>query len=195
MGRFTKRDVRQLLAATWRTFDELSPALPREVTLGARMNLTFACVTLSFHRALLACGTERSYATELVGDAAWVVYRPWGTVPRLVSRLGAREPLARLRLATNLFRRFPFGPPSYVMRDVAAPDVVAFDVLRCPIAEYFSAHGDADVCVGTWCNLDYALAEAWGGRLVRPRTLAGGASRCDFRWRSATTPAPDVVQR
>lgn len=184
-GRFTRSDVDHLLAATWRSFDDLAQDLPGEETLGARMNLAFACLTLSFHRALVAQGIERAYATELVGDAAWVIYRRWGSVPRLLSRLRSRDPLQRLRVATGLFRRFPFNPPSYVMRDAAAQDAVVFDVLRCPIAEYFRARGEVDVCVGTWCNLDYPLAESWGGRLVRPQTLAGGAERCDFRWEPA----------
>ncbi|MEW6270184.1 MAG: L-2-amino-thiazoline-4-carboxylic acid hydrolase [Thermodesulfobacteriota bacterium] len=197
-GRFPRGDVDELLRATWRTFAELSPSLPLEPTLGARMNVALACLTLSFHRALSACGVERAYATELAGDAAWVVYRRWGDAARLVSQLRTADPHRRLRIATGLFRRFPFGPPGYVMRDVASPDAVAFDVLRCPIAEYFRAHDATDVCVGTWCNLDFALAESWGGRLVREGTLAGGATRCDFRWQpvpaasSATAPAQDA---
>jgi ubiquinone biosynthesis protein len=194
-GRFTRRDVDLVLVTTWRLFDELSPALRQEVTMGARINLMLACVTLSFHRALIAHGTERPYATELVGDAAWVVYRRWGAVPRLISRFQTADPVGRLRIATNLFRRFPFNPPSYVMRDTEARDAVVFDVLRCPIAEYFRDQGEADVCVGTWCNLDYPLAETWGGHLVREQTLAAGATRCTFRWEPGAAAAGETSRR
>lgn len=40
------------------------------------MNLRLACFTIAFFDALLAAGTEREYAIELVADAAaWKVYR------------------------------------------------------------------------------------------------------------------------
>jgi ubiquinone biosynthesis protein len=94
-----------------------------------------------------------------------------------------RDRLGRLRFATDLFRSFPFNPPGYLMEDISAPHEVAFDVRRCPVAEYFRRHGASEVCVATWCNLDYALAEQWGGRLERTGTLAAGADRCDFRWK------------
>lgn len=77
-------------------------------------------------------------------------------------------------------------------------------MFRCPIADYMAAHGLADLCVGTWCNADFALAEVWGARLDRKGTLAGGASYCDFRFvvgdmagRSAThrrTERPDQAE-
>ncbi len=40
------------------------------------------------------------------------------------------------------------------------------------------------------CNLDYALAEMWGGTLQRSGTLVGGESCCNFRIR-----APADVER
>jgi hypothetical protein len=42
---------------------------------------------------------------------------------------------------------------------------------RCPVAEYLGSRGAADLCAGSWCNLDYALAEMWGGTLERSGTL------------------------
>ena len=60
-----------------------------------------------------------------------------------------------------------------------------FDMVRCPVAEYFRSHDLADLCVQTWCNLDFPLATQWGGAtLERTETLAGGGRRCDFRWKS-----------
>jgi len=52
-----------------------------------------------------------------------------------------------------------------------------------PVADYLGGRGAADLCAGSWCNLDYALAEMWGGTLERSGTLVGGASCCDFRFR------------
>jgi hypothetical protein len=65
------------------------------------------------------------------------------------------------------------------------------------------ANDAADLCIGTWCNLDFPLAEMWGGRLERRGTLAAGAPVCDFRFVAApnrrvrehelTTPRPRAL--
>jgi ubiquinone biosynthesis protein len=75
------------------------------------------------------------------------------------------------------------------MVDVPAEsNVVAFDVRRCPVAEYLSAQGLSELCVEAWCNLDVPLASKWGARLERTGTLAQGAERCDFRWHLEVVP-------
>ncbi len=53
---------------------------------------------------------------------------------------------------------------------------------RCPVADYLGQRGAADLCAGSWCNLDFALAEMWGSRLDRSDTLVAGSSCCDFRF-------------
>ena len=56
------------------------------------------------------------------------------------------------------------------------------------VANYLGSRGAADRCAGSWCNLDYALAEMWGGTLERSGTLVAGASCCDFRFRVPANP-------
>jgi ubiquinone biosynthesis protein len=113
------------------------------------------------------------------------------TAPTALSRVGARSPFHRVKRATDLFRRFPFSAPSYEMIDVEAADnVVAFDVRRCPVAEHFRAQGLGALCVESWCNLDFPLAEKWGARLERSQTIAEGATHCDFRWRVTRADEP-----
>ena len=86
--------------------------------------------------------------------------------------------MTRLERATRLFRRFPFRAPSYDIVDVPrGDDVVAFDVRRCPVAEYFQSQGLSQVCVDAWCNLDVPLARKWGARLERTGTLAQSGRR------------------
>ena len=189
-GRFTRKDVDRLLRAAWANFDRLSPQLPREATLGSRQNVVLACLTLSMLQALLAEGIERDYAIELIGDACWKVYAQWGQIPRLLSRASTRDPAKRMRMSVDMFLRYPFNQPGYRYRyrDIAEPRGRGLDMLRCPVADYLTANGAADLCVGTWCNLDYPLARMWGGELERHGTLAGGAKRCDFRFRA---PGPE----
>jgi hypothetical protein len=45
-------------------------------------------------------------------------------------------------------------------------------VVRCPVAEFFRNHAAADLCVSSWCNLDFPLGEMLGtyaGEDTRPR--------------------------
>jgi ubiquinone biosynthesis protein len=50
-------------------------------------------------------------------------------------------------------------------------------------AEYFETQNLPELCVRTWCALDFPLAaNVWDAQLVRSGSLASGASRCDFRW-------------
>jgi len=187
-GRITRRETDRVVSEALRNLEGCAAEANAEPSLGARINVRLAGVTLAAHRALTAAGIEKTYSTELVSDAAWWVYKKWGWPAAGLAWVARRDSLGRLRFATDLFRSFPFNPPGYLMEDISAANEVAFDVRRCPVAEYFRRHGASDVCVATWCNLDYALAEQWGGRLERAGTLAAGADRCDFRWK-----VPNVV--
>jgi ubiquinone biosynthesis protein len=185
----TRREVDEILGRLWAHFDELGHTVPWEPTFGSRMNVALAAVTIATHRALGEVGIVGPEATDLIRTIAWRIYRIWGGVPAAIARLATRDPVRRLRVSTALFRRFPFNPPGYRMKDLPATDAVAFDVDRCPVADYFRAQGQSDLCVRTWCALDEPLAELWGGTLERRGTLAGGAARCDFRWLPREKPA------
>lgn len=182
--RFSDADVHAVVNDAFADYERARESLPDEDQVGPRLMIHLAALTAGFHRALVARGLEPTDARRRTGLVTAAVYERMGGVPWALSRLHGKEPRARLEAATNLFRRFPFSAPGYEMVDVPAPDdVVAFDVRRCPVAEYLRAEGLAELCVETWCGLDFALAERWGARLERPQTLAGGGDRCDFRWR------------
>lgn len=187
-GRFTEVDVSRLIDAAWRRYDTAVVSLPAQPTAGSTMNVRLACFTFSFFEALLAEGTEREYAIELVADATWKVYQMWARVASTVGRL-AREKSSALAFAVTakadgdaaVHLRFPFNAPGYVIETVPATEGTAFNVLRCPVAEYFRARGAVDLCVASWCNLDFALSEVTHQKLVRTTTLVQGADHCDFR--------------
>jgi ubiquinone biosynthesis protein len=143
-----------------------------------------ACLTLSMLQALTAEGIERDYAIELIGDACWKIYAQWAQIPRAVTRLLTRDPAKRMRISVEMFLRYPFNRPGYRYADVPEPAGRGLDMLRCPVAEYLAAHEASDLTLATWCNLDFPLARMWGGELERHGTLAGGAQRCDFRFRA-----------
>ena len=76
---------------------------------------------------------------------------------------------------------FPFNAPGYRVEPVAGGTGTSFDVVRCPIADYFRKQGTIDLCSASWCGLDYAFAELTHQKLVRTKTLVRGDDRCDFR--------------
>jgi len=187
-GRFTRTQVSGIVNRGFELFDRSVPDLPSEPTLGSRQNVLLAALTVSFLEALEADGVERGYAIELTGDVCWRFYRQWGQGTRAATRVITRDPGRRLRLSVNAFLTFPFGRPGYQFDDVPQPDGRSLDMQRCPVADYLGSRGAADLCAGSWCNLDYALAEMWGGTLERSTTLVTGASCCDFRFRALADP-------
>ena len=185
-GRFNAAEVNRILDQSWRDFDTLLPDLSRETTLGSKLNLRLASLTIAFYRNLTANGIESQYAIELISDTCWKIYQWWGHIGRLISRLFHTDPIRdqvrRVKPDGSWPMSFPFNPPGYRTRYVPTNEGLGFDVIRCPVAEYLRAQGASDLAVGTWCMLDYALAEMGGLRLVRTQTLAGDDQQCNFRW-------------
>jgi ubiquinone biosynthesis protein len=178
-------EVERVWQQAWHIYDLLAPTIPRQPTVGGRLILSLGACGIGLYRSLLQMNVPSDDALRLVSTAAWSVYEKMARLPRILAALVTRDPLRRLKLATDLFRSFPFGAPSYQMENVTAdPGVVAFDVLRCPVAEFFRHEGHPEVCVGAFCDLDFPLARAWGATLERTQTIAAGAERCDFRWRT-----------
>jgi L-2-amino-thiazoline-4-carboxylic acid hydrolase len=184
--RYPPAEVRQILFEAMQRYRERRGDLPAEAGMGGRWMVRCAALTAELFRTLLAHGLTRKEAIERTSALTWLLYEKMALVPGFVSKVLGRGAVDRVKRATGAFRRFPFGPPAYVMVDVPAGEgVVAFDVQRCPVAELFKAQGLSDLCISSFCNLDFPLALKWGATLERRDTLAGGADRCDFRWRVA----------
>lgn len=175
--------VSDLMKQAWDRYYELEPTVAIQPTLGAVFSTHAAALMLAMHRTLLRHGVAAAESHRLIYDIGWSVYRQMAEPPLLVASAFTRDPRKRLKLATDLFRSFPFGPPSYEWRDVASLDgAIAFDCVKCPVAEFFASHDASELCMQTFCRLDYPLAQMWGGELRRSGTIASGAKHCDFRW-------------
>lgn len=187
-GRFTKREVNGLLHQTWQRYHALAPHAPVEAgyTFGNCMNVQLAVLTYAALEVFQEAGIERAYAVELIADLAWRIYEKWGAVPNLLARLLGRRGAEGMRFNVDAFLRFPFSPPAYRIQHLPASDGARFDVVRCPIALYFREKQATDLCQAAWCDLDYGLAEMWGGRLERTQTIAAGCDHCDFYFRVKT---------
>lgn len=175
--------IGDVMKQTWDRYYELERSVAVQPTLGAVFTTHAAALILAMHETLLRHGVTAANSYRLIYDIAWSVYRQMAEPPLLIANAFTRDPRKRLKLATDMFRSFPFGAPSYEWRDVSSPDgVVAFDCVKCPVAEFFAGKNASELCVQTFCRLDFPLAETWGGQLERNGTIASGAERCDFRW-------------
>lgn len=173
----------ELMKQTWARYYELEPTVAIQPTLGAVFSTHAAALILAMHETLLRHGVAAAESHRLIYDIGWSVYRQMAEPPLLIASAFTRDPRKRLKLATDLFRSFPFGSPSYAWRDVSSPDgAIAFDCVKCPVAEFFASHNASELCVQTFCRLDFPLAQTWGGQLERNGTIASGAEHCDFRW-------------
>lgn len=63
------------------------------------------------------------------------------------------------------------------------------DYRACGFCKFARRHGDEDI-LPSICGLDFEAYAAWGIRLERTQTLAGGASHCDFRFSRIEAPSP-----
>ena len=187
-GRFTHAEVKSLVRDAWSIFAGLEPHLATQPTVGSRLNVKLACLTMAFFQALLRHGLERAFAIEIVGDLTWAFYVKWCTVGRLLGGHGVVAHFGYLKPGDLVPLLLPFNPPGYVAKWVPTDNGVGYDVVRCPVAEFFRAHNAADLCVNSWCNLDFPLGEMLGQRLTRQKTLVLGDDRCTFRWTPVTAP-------
>jgi predicted unusual protein kinase regulating ubiquinone biosynthesis (AarF/ABC1/UbiB family) len=178
--------VERMLDTLWTRYTDLSAEAPQTRSIGARLMVHLSIATLAAYHMLLDAGKSSTSATDVIFEIAWDVYARMGAIPRGIAQLTGVDPAGELRYVTEVFRKFPFSAPDYHFEDVtsAEPGVVAFNCLQCPVASVFRARGLGDLCVNTWCKLDYPLARQWNAELRRSGTIAGGAPLCDFRWRS-----------
>lgn len=175
--------VDDLLKEVWARYYELEPSIAIQPNMGAVFTTHLAGVTLAMHEVLLRHGISAAESYRLIYDIGWKIYVQMGEPPLLVASAFTRDPGKRLKLATDIFRAFPFGAPGYGWRDVPSADgAIAFDCTKCPVAEFFAKQNSSELCVQTFCQLDFPLAEKWGGQLRRSGTIASGAEKCDFHW-------------
>ena len=181
--------VKEVMTQTWDRYYEIEPSVAIQPTLGAVFTTHAAALILAMHQTLVRHGIAAATSHRLIYDIGWSVYRQMGEPPLLIGAAFTRDPRKRLKLATDLFRSFPFGSPSYQWRDAFSQDgAIAFDCVKCPVAEFFASQNASELCVQTFCRLDFPLAETWGGELKRTGTIASGAERCDFRWYAGAPP-------
>jgi hypothetical protein len=136
---------------------------------------------LALHDALRQAGVGPDDIGRAVTDLNWAISRPGIVGGFAASRLLGGARLTHVRRVIDALFATLFVRP-FARTTLPSIDTVAFDVTRCPIAEYFAAHGVPELTPHAGCTLDYRMAEAWSVTLERTRTIAAGDALCDFRF-------------
>ena len=167
---------------TWQS--KLAPKRPRRSgSAGVNHMMRYLEWSSALYRAVQEYGMSSADAALTVETIMTDVYRPVPAAMFKFSRLRSAEREVRVRwILDTITRRFLPAPP-FCYRHLRSETGVAFDITRCPFADYFQAQGIPELTEPAAGNMDYVMAEEWGVELDRTHTIADGDAHCDFRWR------------
>ncbi|HEY0014682.1 MAG TPA: L-2-amino-thiazoline-4-carboxylic acid hydrolase [Longimicrobium sp.] len=172
--------VERVWARTVALQRELRKTRPRH-SLGVNLLLRLFEWDRALYGALLESGAGRDEAGRMISEINWALLGPSTALSFSLSRLRSRDLRTRVQWVIDLLFATVFTAP---FRRVVhrAKGEVAFDVTRCPLAEYFAAQGTPELTRHAACSLDYHMAAQWGVTLRRTQTIAEGHPACDFRF-------------
>lgn len=177
-------DAAQIWQQTLVLHSELRNTRPQH-SFGVDHFLRFMEWDSALYRALLEHGITQERASRLIEDINWEVFGAGTSIGFHFTRLRSGRLQARVQTVLDLMFAMLFTKP-FRKHDVASQDGIAFDVVACPIAEYFRQQGLPELTRFAACNLDHRMAQVWGVTLERSQTLAAGDARCDFRFKIPT---------
>lgn len=175
-----REDMERVWERTRALQGELRKTRPRN-SLGVDLLLRLFEWDRALYGALLEFGVTADEAGRMIAEINWMVLGPSTALNFSLSRLRSGDRRTRVEWVVDLLFATVFTAP---FRRVVhrRKDEVAFDVTRCPLAEYFAAQGTPELTRHAACSLDYRMAEQWGVTLQRTRTIAEGHPLCDFRF-------------
>jgi hypothetical protein len=158
----------------------LAPQRPRHAP-GLNLILRYMEWDCALYLAAREHGLPEEEAGRLVEEVSWEIFGPPMAAVFSATRVRSSERRTRVRLLLDLLFGVLFTSP-FRRRAVPSADGVAFDVLACPLADYFAARGVPELTRHAACSLDFRMARLWGVRFERSQTIAAGAPLCDFRF-------------
>lgn len=162
------------------------PPLAVRVAPGLALLLRYFEWDCALYRAARAQGLSEVEAGALVEEINWALVGPPVGLGHALTRLASARPARRMRWLLDALFGLLFTAP--FRRQARSSDGLAFDVLVCPLADFFRQQGLPELTRYAACALDHRMARDWQMRLLRRETLAEGGTRCDFRFEAIVEP-------
>ena len=147
-------------------------------------SVKLSLLTLIIYEKLISENINKQDAIQLTSKIIWIIYEKLVNRIWIFTRIFSKKPIIRVKKAIYFFiNYFPYGNPGYKMEILKTEkNIVAFNVYKCPAAEFFKEHNLSELCTEAWCNLDFPLAKIWKVTLERPKTIAKGNEICNFKF-------------
>ncbi len=140
----------------------------------------------ALYRALREHGMAQEEASQLIEEINWEVFGAGTMASFMLSRLRSKQLQTRIQWVLDLMFFALFTKP-FRKQEMPADNGIAFDVVCCPVADYFRQQGIPELTRYAACNLDLRMARIWGVKLAREKTIADGDAHCDFRFKIIPT--------
>ena len=155
-------------------------------SLGVNHFLRFMEWDGALYRAVQEHGLTQEQASRLIEEINWEMFGAGTANVFLLARLRSANLQTRVQFVLDLIFAVLFTKP-FRKQVVPSDSGIAFDVTVCPVAAYFQQQGVPELTRFAACNLDHRMAQNWGIKLERTRTIAEGSSYCDFRFKIPPT--------
>ncbi len=182
--KFQDHIIQDFTKEIWIEYKNRSTSITKKETFGATIMVKLCLLTLIIYEKLISKNFKKQDALQLTYKIIWVIYEKLANKFWVFTRVFSKKPIIRVKKAIYFFiNYFPYKSPGYKMEILKTKNnVVAFNVYKCPAAEFFKQHNLSELCVEGWCNLDYPLAKIWKVTLQRQKTIAKGYEMCDFKF-------------
>lgn len=192
-GRFTPKDIKQIILQTEQNIKELMPYIIDFNNTGNYQNEYVGLVDLAIYRSLIKVNIDSIYAMKLVADMMWqAVANSKGLIPiidpirKYLLKLITKSPMKYLEKRLKEMIKYPYSEPGYRMKFYKVNQVFCMDIHSCPVYDFYKQFGNEEMKLfrKTWCTFDYTAAEhvVESGKYEREHTLSDGDNVCDMRW-------------
>ncbi len=174
------QNIKSILDSSWEKYEARIIDLEKQGNLGNWLVMNFAYLTLSAYQIMVDSGIDKEVAIDMIREMTWEITSSWANRAKRVSKYIFQDQLNQLKYFVDIIMKTFFSPPGYKFEQGKTENGFYLDVQRCPVAELMISNGASDLCITTWCGVDFGLVESLGGSLQRTGTLAMGKKKCDF---------------
>ncbi len=162
-GQLPQNSIYELNTNIWKNYGIRVTDLEKQNTFGSKVMVKLSLLTLMIFQQLVNQKLPDHKAIQLTAKINWIIYEKLTNRFWVFTRVFSKRPIKRVGKAMNFFiKYFPYRRPGYEMEILKTENTeYAFNVYKCPAAEFFNKHDRSDLCVASWCDLDYPLAKKW----------------------------------